>query len=822
MGLDNVYGLDDLLENIKHFWAEFFSASAILYRGKIGYEGFLTESIVVQRSMQAEVSGRLYSVNPTDNDPEFIEIQAIWGMELPEILNEVVPDSYYFSKKSAQLVEKKIITQEHMLVRKAKFDKKEPFLKVKISKMWQNKQKLDNKYLFQLFHYTLTLERIFKKPFIMEWVLESGKISVVELKDMDIQMPAEEKFPLKNELFESQDINDFDGSSVVITPAEQMESYVDEINTQVQEHKDTSKLDADDVIAQKSAEVGTLISEDELDKKNLIGLNSNEEIFADIPKSEIEKQMSSVAEMAKGLSGDIIVQEGQDVTIQKEPQTKPIEEKVEVDIKPIKELSGIARGESGSNKSLNFGITKMVRKFYDLEDLTGDEILLFENISLHDVDFINKVKGAIVQGHINPGLLGLINVPVVFGDTKLLESVQENIVVTIDGQIGRVFKGAGIRKEDEERAQEEIYTKNSKEQMENISQNIPRRVNLNPEPVSAPASIPAPESLSLIPKRIELDIKPQIASDPLEDELKEIVQTTIPEKEYTISVDDSKENIPVNSGTEMWQVLESRKMVLNTKNAKGLFLCSDDLYKILHVDMSLVLADAKAQKSFIKRCVYLIDEIIQKSNSMQLMFLSSSKEKLNELGLINKLDDLINIDLEILSILRNDYSYRNIWYGFNDIHNTEELFERKKNVTSEGMRRSISFKLFACLKESYPMFGIKDIVENNNIDGVIVDMDALMQSFAGGKNQLDDVVVNLLKYVLYSVNSNNKIVFALNNSVGMTPQNIKQLLEAGLMYYVTVPTNILSTKLAIVDQEVSRIERRKKRGRKKKVIDFGF
>jgi hypothetical protein len=42
------------------------------------------------------------------------------------------------------------------------------------------------------------------------------------------------------------------------------------------------------------------------------------------------------------------------------------------------------------------------------------------------------------------------------------------------------------------------------------------------------------------------------------------------------------------------------------------------------------------------------------------------------------------------------------------------------------------------------------------------------------------------------------------------------------MYYITAPQNLLNTKLAIVDQEVSRIERRKKRGRKKKVIDFGF
>jgi len=787
MSLQNVWGLDDLLENIKQFWAEFFSPSAILYRGKIGYEGFLTESIVAQRSMQAEVSGRLYSVNPTDNDPEFIEIQAIWGMELPEVLNDVVPDSYFFSKKSAQLVEKKIITQDHMFVRKARFDKKEPFLKVQISKMWQNKQKLDNKYLFQLFHYTLTLERIFKKPFIMDWVLESGKICVTDLRDIDINVPVEEKYPLKSQPFESQDINDYDGSSVVITPSEQMESYVDEINTEVKEHQDTSKLDADDVIAKTAAKEGELMSEDAL--------------------SDAEKQISSVTQIAKGLSEDALVQEeskAQLPKVEEVPEFKKSEEvvapavavldvqKVEVDIKQLKELPSVAKGESGLDKSINFGLTKIVRKLYDLEDLTGDEILVFENISLQDIDFINKVKGAVVRGFINPTLLNLIRVPVVFGNQKFLEEIQDNLVITIDGNTGKVYLGAGIK-------DEKKFVKEPELTLE----------------------VPSPQA-SVIPKRVEVVPAVEVKQDELQDELKKIVGSIIPEKEYVISVDDSKENIPINSATEMWQVLDSRKMVLNTKNAKGLFLCSDDLYKILNVNMGLVVSDAIEQKSFIKRCVYFIDEIIQKSGSIQLMLLSCSKSELSKSGYLPRIDDFINIDLEILSILRNDFSYRNIWYGFNDIHNAEELFERKKNVTSEGMRRSVSFKLFACLKESYPLFGIKSIVENNNIDGVIIDIDAVMEGFAGGKKQMDDIVANLLKYVLSFVNSNNKIVFVLNNNIAILPQHFKQLLEAGLMYYITASQNLLNNKLAIVDQEVSRIERRKKRGRKKKVIDFGF
>jgi phosphoenolpyruvate synthase/pyruvate phosphate dikinase len=812
LGLDNVYGLDELYENIKILWAEFFSTSAILYRGKVGYEGFLTESIVVQKSMQAEVSGRLYSINPTDNDSEIIEIQAIWGMELPEVLNEVVPDSYFFSKTSAQLIEKKIVSQDHMFVRKAKFDKNEPFLKVQISKMWQNKQKLENKYLFQLFHYTLTLERIFKHPFIMDWVLESGKIYVTEIRDIDVGTSVEEKFPLRTETFIPQKIEDFDGSSVVITPAKQMEDYIEEINTEVNEHHDTSKMDMDIVIAQKAAEGGELMSEDAL-VDNVDNEIHNDSKFSEEFKTDVEKQIGSANLLARGLSEDALLQDGAkvEVTHETEKKIENILEKVVVDVKPIKELDSVIKGESGSNKFSIYGLTKVVRKSYDLEDLTGDEILVFENISDKDVEFINKVSGAIVQGQIFPNLLTQITVPLVFGNSKLLEEIKDNSVVTIDGQTGKVYLGAGV-KDDKELAKESDKKEIENEKIEKI-----------PEEIIPLEEIEPPKSMSVIPKRVELVINDEVVDEGrLQKDLKEDLKTPIPNKVYSVTIDESKENMPINSATEFWQTVDSKKIILDTKNAKGLFLCSDDLYKIFNADMGLVVSDSVAQKSFIKDCVRLIDEVIQKSNRMQLIFLSSSKDQLSQAGFLPRIDDFVNIDLEILGILRNDYGFRNIWYGFNDILTAEELFERKKNVTSEGMRRSVSFKLFACLKESYPLFGIKNIVENNNIDGVIIDVDGLMQKFAGGKRELDDVVVNLIKYVLSFINTNNKLVFLLNNNIGIAPQQIKQMLEAGLNYFVTASNNLMNFKLAFVDQEVSRIERRKKRGRKKKVIDFGF
>lgn len=839
MSLDNVFGIDNLYLSIKKLWAEFFSPSAILHRGKIGYEGYLTESIVVQRSMQAEVSGRLFSINPTDNDPDFVEIQAIWGMEIPEIMHDITPDSYYFSKETSQLVEKKIVSQEYMYVRKARYDENEPFMKVQISKMWQKKQKLDNKYLFQLFHYALTLERTENKSYELQWVLESGKISITGIREMNVPIPVEEKYPLKTEGFVSTDIHDYDGASVVITPQEQMEKYVEEINSEVKENKDTSKLDADIVIAESAAVEGKLLSEDSVVDIDESFLDIGESI---VPQSRTEKHLAQIEEMAKDISEGKLIREQEldmpekaieivpvpelekPVVIKEEvkefveaPIEKPIE-KVEVDIKPIKELKSITKGESGLSKNIAFGILKVVKKSFDLEDLTGDEILAFDNITIRDIEFINKVRGAVVKGIIYSDLLKSITVPVIFGNNKILEQVVDNSVVTIDGENGKLFAGAGIKNGGEAIKNDVVIDVPHKPVEEIVEKPVTKVPEGQEEVVQEQTKQTEPKSVEEI-KTYPSEI---FAPPSLKVELPQEEKVESVEKNYSVSIDERAENHVINSSTEFWQIIDSKRITLDLKNAKGIFIPLDEVYKIIGSDLKNVLSDSKEQKDFIKKSVKLIEEVVEKSGNLQVMLLSASRAELASAGLEGNIDDFINIDLEILSELRNDYGFRNIWYGFNDISNVEELTERKKNVTSEGMRRSVSFKLFAVLKKSYPLFGIKSIVENNNIDGVIIDLDGLVKEFAGGKSQLDDVIVNLLKYVLSFVNTNNKLVFILNFDIAILPQHIKQLLDAGMTHFVTASKNIMNFKLNFVDQEVARIEKRKKRGRKKKVIDFGF
>ena len=293
--------------------------------------------------------------------------------------------------------------------------------------------------------------------------------------------------------------------------------------------------------------------------------------------------------------------------------------------------------------------------------------------------------------------------------------------------------------------------------------------------------------------------------------------------EYTIRLFTEKTNLPISSTNEFWQVLDNIEILVDYRNCKGILVDVDFLLQVFSTDLKDLLKNSEYKQKFLNKCELFFNDLISMAGNNQIMLVSLSKKTLSGFGLLESAEDFINIDLELLSTLRNKYGFRNIWYCFNDVHDGKELAEYKKNITTLGMRRSVSFKIFACLKESYPLFSIKNIVENNNLDGIIIDLDSLITNFVGANvHMLDDTIINLLNYVLNISNSNNCIVFLQNNLTILEPHYIKQLLENGLMYFVMPTEKLLEAKLNIVDQEVARLIKKKKRGRKKKKIDFGF
>ena len=74
----NIIGFNSLIESIKACWASVFEARAIFYRNSQNIPHFKSGmSVVIQQMVQPDVSGVMFTLEPTTLDPDKIVIEAV-------------------------------------------------------------------------------------------------------------------------------------------------------------------------------------------------------------------------------------------------------------------------------------------------------------------------------------------------------------------------------------------------------------------------------------------------------------------------------------------------------------------------------------------------------------------------------------------------------------------------------------------------------------------------------------------------------------------------------------------------------------------------
>ncbi|WP_069649957.1 phosphoenolpyruvate synthase [Caloranaerobacter ferrireducens] len=114
-----IKGIEEVLKHIKKCWASLWTARAIYYREKQGFDHFeVSLSVVVQKMVNSIKSGVLFTANPVTNDINEIMINASWGLGEAVVSGIVTPDEYIIDKNTLQIKDKNIAEKNVMIVRK--------------------------------------------------------------------------------------------------------------------------------------------------------------------------------------------------------------------------------------------------------------------------------------------------------------------------------------------------------------------------------------------------------------------------------------------------------------------------------------------------------------------------------------------------------------------------------------------------------------------------------------------------------------------------------------------------------------------------------
>ena len=176
----NVRGEDALIDAVRKCWASTFGARVLFYRVTRGLAAEMPVGVIVQRMVDSEKSGVMFTADPATHDREHIVIEAAWGLGEVVVGGQVTPDHYILDKSSGELINKQIARKEFMLVRDPASGATTKHLLTDDARAIQ--QVLTSNELEVLANLGKTIEEHYHAPQDIEFAVEADRILITQAR----------------------------------------------------------------------------------------------------------------------------------------------------------------------------------------------------------------------------------------------------------------------------------------------------------------------------------------------------------------------------------------------------------------------------------------------------------------------------------------------------------------------------------------------------------------------------------------------------------------------------------------------------------------
>jgi len=189
----NVHGDLKVVVAVQGCWASLFEPRAIFYRTQHGFDHLkIGIAVPVQKMVQSEAAGVMFTLEPMTNDESKIVIEAAYGLGETVVSGDLTPDLYIVDKEGLRILEKDIAKQEWQLVRNPAKDEVESNIKVPIPVSDQTRQKLTDEDIVALAKIAKEIEALYQFPQDIEWAKEKGKLYIVQTRPVTTIKPPRE------------------------------------------------------------------------------------------------------------------------------------------------------------------------------------------------------------------------------------------------------------------------------------------------------------------------------------------------------------------------------------------------------------------------------------------------------------------------------------------------------------------------------------------------------------------------------------------------------------------------------------------------------
>jgi pyruvate,water dikinase len=195
----NIEGGEEVIRAVQGCWASLFEPRAIFYR-HINNVDHLRVSIAVpvQKMVQSEVSGVMFTVEPVTNEDEII-IEAVYGLGEAIVSGEATPDLYTVDKSTLAILGRNIARQKQQIVRSSQkaTSLDETDVWVPVAEAAQEKQKLSDEEIVRLAKLGVQIEELYRFPQDIEWAKEEKELYIVQSRPITTLKPPEERIHIE-------------------------------------------------------------------------------------------------------------------------------------------------------------------------------------------------------------------------------------------------------------------------------------------------------------------------------------------------------------------------------------------------------------------------------------------------------------------------------------------------------------------------------------------------------------------------------------------------------------------------------------------------
>ena len=172
----NVHGREDVIRKVKECWASLYGARVISYRAKKEFYDEPVIAVVVQKMVNSDKAGVMFTANPRNNNLNSLVIEGAFGLGEVVVGGLVTPDYYEIDKAGMKVKDTRISHKKFKIIR----DEKGRNKNIELSEKEANEQVLTDKEIQQIAGLGMKIEQHYGSPQDTEWAIEGNKVFMLQ------------------------------------------------------------------------------------------------------------------------------------------------------------------------------------------------------------------------------------------------------------------------------------------------------------------------------------------------------------------------------------------------------------------------------------------------------------------------------------------------------------------------------------------------------------------------------------------------------------------------------------------------------------------